>query len=59
MGFSHKAFAFDGHAFEVQLAPTLRRALALMGHADDGLLGAFRRGLQQAVGAGRGIYVTF
>lgn len=28
MSFSHKAFAFDGHAFEVQLAPTLRRALA-------------------------------
>ena len=59
MSFSHEAFAFDGHAFEVQLAPTLRRALALMGHADDGPLGAFRRGLQQVVGAVRGIFVTF
>lgn len=28
MSFSHKAFAFDGHAFERQLAPTLRQALA-------------------------------
>lgn len=27
MSLSHKAFALDGHAFEVQLAPTLRQAL--------------------------------
>lgn len=163
MSFSHKAFAFDGHAFEVQLAPTLRHALpqgdtsalqafidthweslkdpyegeplspdwraqleagdvqelaydpkadfgigeewgglglklteaqrqALLGaalqeggqnfdpgrmgsyfqdrqcaamslqvmeHANEGALGAFKRGLQQAVHAGRGMYVTF
>lgn len=52
VGFSHKAFAFDGHAFEVQFASTLRRTLALMEHADDGALGAFKHGLQQAVGAG-------
>lgn len=28
MSFSHKAFAFDGHTFERQLAPMLRQALA-------------------------------
>lgn len=38
MSFSHKAFAFDGHAFEVQLAPTLRRALA---QGDPSALQAF------------------
>lgn len=38
MSFSHKAFAFDGHAFEVQLAPTLRHALA---QGDTSALQAF------------------